>query len=57
MNLGVYIRLTHLVERLCIRHTYALSNCFYSITYKTIVDQAPTDACYPQVSIRKRLGQ
>jgi len=35
----------------------ALSNCFYSITYKTIVDQAPTKACYPQASIRKRLGQ
>jgi len=32
-----YIRLTHLDGRLCIRHTYALSKCFY----KTIVDQAP----------------
>jgi len=34
-----------------------LSSCFYRINYESIVDQAPKDACYPQASIRKRLGQ
>jgi len=27
------------------------------MNYKTIVDQAPTEACYPLASIRKRLGE